>query len=256
MMIKDRHPRRLANKIGEVMNSETIQISAKNLGNLAMPNCCPRCFWLKLNCKLPYQIFPGIFSSIDSYTKKITWGYYRRFNSLPDWFKPFGDFARPVKAPGRSVFFVEDKETNVKLTGIPDDIFQKKDGSYFIVDYKTSRFTENQDALLPIYRVQLNGYALIAEKCGLKPVSGIGLVYYEPPLGSTVDDLEQSLLDDGFRMPFRTHLLKLELRPKEMVSPLLKKVRAIADLTKPPTGNSSCTDCQKLEDLILLTAGQ
>ncbi len=174
-----------------------------------MPSCCPRCFWLKLNCKLPYQIFPGIFSSIDSYTKKITWGYYEKFNSLPDWFKLFGDFARPIKAPGRSVFFVDDEETNVKLTGIPDDIFQKKDGSYFIVDYKTSRFTENQDALLPIYRVQLNGYALIAEKCGLKPVTGIGLTYYEPPLGSTVDDLERSILYNGFRMPFRTHLLEL-----------------------------------------------
>ena len=130
------------------MNDGTIQISAKNLGALAMPSCCPRCFWLKLNCKLPYQIFPGIFSSIDSYSKKITWGYYEKFNYLPDWFQPFGDFARPIKAPGRSIFFVEDEETNVKLTGIPDDIFQKKDGSYFIVDYKTARFTKNQDALL------------------------------------------------------------------------------------------------------------
>ncbi len=95
------------------MNNETIQISAKNLGTLAMPSCCPRCFWLKLNCKLPYQIFPGIFSSIDSYTKKITWGYYEKFNSLPDWFKPFGDFVMPVKAPGRNIFFVEDEATNV-----------------------------------------------------------------------------------------------------------------------------------------------
>lgn len=98
------------------------QISAKNLGVLAMPDYCPRCFWLKLNCKLPYQIFPGIFSSIDSFSKKITWGYYEKYSTLPNWFKPFGDFARPVKAPGRSVFFVNDERTNVKLTGIVDDI--------------------------------------------------------------------------------------------------------------------------------------
>jgi len=68
----------------------------------------------------------------------------------------------------------------VIITGIPDEIFQKKDTSYFIVDYKTARFTGHQDELMPIYKVQLNGYALIAEKCGLKPVTGIGLVYYEP----------------------------------------------------------------------------
>lgn len=238
------------------MNNDIIQISAKNLGNLAMPNCCPRCFWLKLNCKLPYQIFPGIFSSIDSFSKKITWGYYEKYSTLPNWFKPFGDFAKPVKAPGRSVFFVHDERTNIKLTGIVDDIFQKKDGSYFIVDYKTSRFTKNQDALLPIYRVQLNGYALIAEKCGLKPVSGIGLVYYEPPMGSSINQLDQTLLDEGFKMPFKAHLLELELKLEEMISPLLKKVRELADLTEPPKGTTDCTDCQKLEELIRLAAGQ
>lgn len=101
--------------------NDIIQISAKNLGNLAMPNCCLRCFWLKINCKLPYQIFPGILSSIDSFSKKTTWGYYEEFGTLPNWFKPFGDFARPVKAPGRSVFFVNDERTNVKLIGIVDD---------------------------------------------------------------------------------------------------------------------------------------
>ena len=43
-----------------------IQISAKNLGALALPAFCPRCFWIRMKCggKLPYQIFPGIFSSI------------------------------------------------------------------------------------------------------------------------------------------------------------------------------------------------
>ncbi|MCP4611706.1 MAG: PD-(D/E)XK nuclease family protein [Planctomycetes bacterium] len=237
------------------MKNDIIHISAKNLGALAMPNCCPHCFWLKLNCKLPYQIFPGIFSSIDSYSKKITWGYYEKFNSLPDWFKPFGDFARPVKAPGRSVFFVDDERTNIKLTGVVDDIFQKKDGSYFIVDYKTSRFTRNQDALLPIYRVQLNGYALIAEKCGLKPVTGIGLLYYEPQTNAAVD-IDQALLNDGFAMPFKAYLHELQLKPKEIVYPLLKRARQIADLSRPPKGNTSCQDCQKLEDLIRVVASQ
>ncbi|MBW2321774.1 MAG: PD-(D/E)XK nuclease family protein, partial [Deltaproteobacteria bacterium] len=140
---------------------------------------------MKLKCELPYQIFPGIFSSIDSYTKRITWSHHERDGVLPDWFKNFGEFTRPVKAPPRSQFTFTDEETNVKLTGIVDDIFQKKDGSYFIVDYKTSKFTAGQDALMPVYRVQLNGYALIAENCGLTPVTGIGLAYYEPQTNVT-----------------------------------------------------------------------
>jgi len=43
-------------------------ISAKNLGELAMPDFCPRCFWLKTHAKqLPFQIFPGdLHSSIDA----------------------------------------------------------------------------------------------------------------------------------------------------------------------------------------------
>jgi len=48
-----------------------LRISAKNLGELARPEFCPRCFWLRAHAKrLPFQIFPGIFSSIDAYTKR------------------------------------------------------------------------------------------------------------------------------------------------------------------------------------------
>ena len=60
------------------MNEKQIRISAKNLGQLVLDDFCPRCFWLKLKLgfKLPFQIFPGIFSTIDSYSKKITWQYF------------------------------------------------------------------------------------------------------------------------------------------------------------------------------------
>ncbi len=51
--------------------SDTIKISAKNLGYTALADFCPRCYWLRirLSHKLPYSTFPGIFSSIDAYTK-------------------------------------------------------------------------------------------------------------------------------------------------------------------------------------------
>jgi hypothetical protein len=46
--------------------SEPITISAKNLGAVAMPDFCPRCFWITMHAEgIPYQIFPGIFSSIE-----------------------------------------------------------------------------------------------------------------------------------------------------------------------------------------------
>jgi hypothetical protein len=234
------------------MNNQTIQISAKNLGELAMPDFCPRCFWIKLNCKLPFQIFPGIFSSIDSYTKKITWAYYEKHGKLPNWFSAFGEFVKPIKAPGRTAFFIIDEATNIKLTGVPDEIVQKKDGSYFIIDYKTARFTGKQDELLPIYNVQLNVYALIAEHCGMKPVTGIGLVYYEPMTEIAPENLTEHLLDDGFKMPFNAKLLPIELSPKKIVLPLLKEIRKLADMGKPPIGNDDCKDCSKLSEIMQL----
>jgi hypothetical protein len=231
---------------------EQIRISAKNLGELAMPNFCPRCFWVKLNCKLPYQIFPGIFSSIDSYSKKITWGYYEKYGELPGWLKSFGDFDKPIKAPGRSKFFYIDEVANVKVTGVTDEIVQKKDGSYFIIDYKTAKFTGTQDELLPMYEVQLNCYALIAEGCDLKPVTGIGLAYYEPMTALSTSNIAEYLLDDGFKMPFNAHLLPLELNPQGMIVPLLKEVRKLGDMRTPPDGVSECKDCPKLDDILKL----
>jgi len=81
-----------------------------------------------------------------------------------------------------SKYFLIDEETNIKLTGQPDEILKKKDGSYSIIDYKTSKFTANQDSLHPMYKTQLNGYAYIAEKIGLSPVSQLVLLYYEPQI--------------------------------------------------------------------------
>jgi len=63
---------------------DQLRISAKDLGELAKPDFCPRCFWLKRHAKpLPFQIFPGIFSSIDSYTKKVVHAWMDRNDGAP-----------------------------------------------------------------------------------------------------------------------------------------------------------------------------
>lgn len=48
------------------------------------------------------------------------------------------------------------------------------------MDYKTAKYTGNQDQLMPIYQIRFNGYAYIAEAIGLKPVKNPYLVYFEP----------------------------------------------------------------------------
>lgn len=234
-----------------------VRISAKDLGSLALPNFCLRCFWLKMHCqnKLPFQIFPGIFSSIDSYTKKVTNSHFARYDQLPPWLGELSNLGKPVKVPHHSKFRIIDQKTDVMLTGMPDEIIRKEDGSYFIIDYKTSRFTKAQNSLLPLYEVQLNAYAYIGTRQGFDPVSGLALVYMEPQTDLTEDELDSILREDGFLMGFAGHLLELKLQAEEMIPPLLEKAREIHDLESPPSGNQGCRDCMLLEQLILVLTG-
>ena len=234
------------------MKKEPIRISAKNLGQLALPDYCPRCFFirLKLNNKLPWQIFPGIFSTIDSYSKKITWQYFDKFKKVPPWFKPFGKFTGLLKVPHWSKFFVVDSKIGIKLNGMPDDIFIMEDGRYFIVDYKTAKFTDNQDALLPLYGVQLNGYAYIFEKMGMGKIGGLGLCYYEPQGNAPTVSFETVLQDDGIVMPFVAHLKRIKLDPGGTVLPLLKEVRKMVGRKKAPGSRDGCRDCGMLEEVV------
>jgi len=58
-----------------------LRIFPKTLSELTLPDFCPRCFWLKTKARqLPFQIFPGIFSSIDACTKRVAhaWRVSRR----------------------------------------------------------------------------------------------------------------------------------------------------------------------------------
>jgi hypothetical protein len=133
-----------------------------------------------------------------------------------------------------------------------DEIIQTKGGSYFIIDYKTAKYTSSQDELMPMYEIQLNSYAYIANRGTFSPVSGIGLVYYEPSTDLTSELIDSVLMDSGFQMPFTSHLHPLKLDPDAMIPPQLQRVRDIVDQPKPPDGLDGCEDCENLNRLIRL----
>ena len=231
---------------------ERLRISAKNLGYLSMPDFCPRCFWLKMHMKfkMPLQIFPGIFSSIDSYSKKITNLSYEKSGKIPEWFSGL-DLLKPIKSPSWRQFNIIDEETNIQLTGIPDEMFERNDGSYFIADYKTARFTAHQDHLLGMYIVQLNGYARIAEQIGYNPVTGLSLIYYEPVTDITTDQINRLRDEAGFLMGFSAHVLNIELEPN-LIPGLMRKARELYDLIDPPESKEGCKDCDLLDECFTL----
>ena len=231
--------------------NEQVRISAKSLGELALERFCPRCFWLKLRVrgKLPYQMIPGIFSTIDAYTKRVIKCHFERLQQVPAWLCRDDLRSVPLPVPHFSKFAVVHKPTNIMLTGTPDLILQRQDGSIEILDYKTSRFTEHQDRIMPLYRVQLNGYAYIAEHNGLSPVSKVVLVYLEPQTNVTAENVTEHLLGNGLRMAFGARLVELELDTEGLVVPLLEQARELADLQMVPDGVDGCQDCRRLGEL-------
>ena len=228
------------------MDEPTV-ISAKTLGQLALQGCCPRCFWLAMNAgKLPFQIFPGIFSAIDSYGKNVVHGWFDRYGKAPAWLAPLGEVRTYKNPPHFTKFAVLDEETSILLRGTPDGIFVMQDGSHTIIDYKTARFTAYQDNLFPMYEAQLNAYAYIGERLGLKPVSKLALIYTDAASNDT------NLTPEGFRMDFKARILEVEIKP-ELVTELLKKAAEILQSTSPPAGADGCKDCAALASLLRLS---
>ena len=220
-----------------------LQISAKVLGAMAMPDFCERCFWLKLHAKkLPWQMFPGIFSTIDAYTKKIVheWIDRKAGSEMLKKYKVTGY----QKAPHWSKFKMEAK-SGIILSGAVDDIWTVE-GGIVIPDYKTAKKTGNADKLLPMYAVQLNGYAKIAEAIGMGKVLSIPLIYMEPQTEQPfVDNNSQSI--DIWDMSFIPKILDLEI-DSDMVDKLLERARNIYDNDIPEL-SGECKDCEALGNI-------
>ena len=224
-----------------------LQISGKDLGALAMKGFCPRCFWISRRAKLPWQIFPGIFSSIDSYSKKVVHGQFDK-SGMPGWLSPLGELKGYKDPPSAQKFRVPVEEHGLLLTGAPDAIFERADGTLVIADYKTSRYTPNQDRLFPVYQVQLNAYAYIARKLGWNAVSALALIYTEPVTTDEAAIGEAARREDGFAMAFAAKIIAIE-KNENMLASLFARAAELHASEAPPAGREGCADCGNLEKI-------
>ena len=228
-----------------------ITISATALGQYAYSRICLHCAWVRLHVKkLPFQSFPGIFSTIDRYNKFIVQSHFERENALPVWLKALGEVESNINPPHWSSFKVTHEETGVTVRGEADGIFKMRDGSYTIVDYKTSKYSPAQRGMYSNYEVQLNTYAYIGERLGLLPVRRLALVFMEP-IADEQTARDPRLVDDrGFSMEFEATIVDVALRPERLIPPLLRRVRDVADMDRPPAGLAGCKDCQAMDSLM------
>jgi len=222
-----------------------LQISGKDLGALALPGFCPRCFWIQRRADLPWQVFPGIFSSIDSYSKKVVHGHFDA-RGAPAWLAPLGKLKGYLNPPSAQRFRVPVDAYGVLLTGAPDAMFERADGTLVIADYKTSRYTPNQDRLLPQYRVQLNAYAWIAARLDWPRVSALALIYTEPVTDEAAAVSDAARRDNGFAMEFAAKIVAVD-HDESILPPLLARASEIHALDSPPVGRAGCGDCGKFD---------
>lgn len=202
----------------------------------------------KLAWKSPWAIMPGIFSSIDAFSKRVILAYFEKNGHFPPWIAGRWSDARPLPTPHHSTFRLRDPATGIVLTGVPDLMLGLPNDRLAILDLKTARFSDHQDALLPMYRVQLTGYALIAEGLGMGHVEALGLVYGEPPANDDNTGLDALVSDMGFSMPFKATSLPIEL-DRALIPPLLKKAKEILEMENPPEGREGCKECQLVEEM-------
>ena len=204
---------------------------------------------------MPYQSFPGIFSSIDRYNKLIVHNHFDREGRAPDWLSELGGLGEYVNPPHWSKFKTKDPDTGVTLRGEADGIFKLPDGSYAIVDYKTSRYTSAQQGMFRAYEVQLNAYAFIGERLGLSPVSRLALVYMEPATDAETAQKPGLVDSEGFSMGFHAKVVPVDLKP-ERLPPLLRKAKSIFELESPPNSRKGCRDCEAMAGLLETLGGR
>jgi PD-(D/E)XK nuclease superfamily len=228
----------------------SMRISGKKLGALAMPDFCERCFWIKMHMKgePPFALFPQIFTHIDRYTKRVVHSYLEEHKAAPPWLAELGDIVDFIDPPGSAQFQMM-LDANILLTGEADAILKRKDGSLVIADYKTAFAKGNDDPLYPIYKVQLNAYAMLAAHCKLGTAKALAIVYAQPLTGEESAKLEANRRKGGFAMDFRVEILNVPLDPT-LVPKLALRAWEIYSRVVCPKGRPGCLDCKKLDEMI------
>jgi hypothetical protein len=152
----------------------------------------------------------------------------------------------PVPHYSKNTFF--DPKSNITLSGAPDDLLILADGTLVIPDYKTQRWTDNQDKLFSLYAVQSNVYNILMTQ-DTKVDAKLFLVYMEPDTAAA--SACNNIITNGFSMCFNAKVVPVEV-DKGMVRRSLTLTREIAEMLKPPDSRSGCKDCDNLDKIMEL----
>ena len=113
-----------------------------------------------------------------------------------------------------------------------------------------AKHTKKQDVFFGQYETQLNGYAYLLAKLGYLPVNQAGLIYFEPDYSDPDTVAEAMSTSDFIPFPFKVDQVLVDLKPNELIPPLLKRARKLYDMKAPPKSRDGCKNCALLSDLV------
>jgi hypothetical protein len=204
-------------------------------------DACKLCFYLKLKHKLVHRgPFPGMFSKMGD----LTSNYYldkpaRELSpALPEGIVKFREKwvkSIPINFAGT--------DSQVVIKGRFDAIIAFEDGSYGVIDYKTSDASSEKAAF---YSRQLSAYAYALENpapkaLSISPISRLGLFMITPARYERLPNGEIAFVS-------KTTWLDVPRDEATFLS-LLREVVALLDETIPPAPAADCGLCNYRRDL-------
>ena len=198
---------------------------------------CPRCFYLKHvhGIKRPAAPFPAVFGAIDRLMKAHFAG---RPAAEIDPSLPAGIISVSEKWVESLPIALPNHMLSVFLRGKTDAMLSFDDGSYGIVDFKTS---EPKASQIPFYSRQLHAYAYALEhpapdKLYLSPISRLGLLIEAPH--ATFNEAA-----DEINFHFSSTWLEIPYRERGFLQ-FIDQVISLIELPEPPAPNEKCAYCE------------
>jgi hypothetical protein len=198
---------------------------------------CPRCFYLKHIHKItrPSAPFPSVFGAIDRLMKAHFAG---RSASEIDPFLPAGVISVSEKWVESVPINLAGHSLSVFLRGKTDAMLGFDDGSYGVVDFKTS---EPKPSHIPFYSRQLHAYAYALEhpapdKLHLSPISRLGLLV-EAPHATWVESTEE------INFHFTSTWMEIPYAEDGFLR-FIDLVVTLLELPEPPPAGENCDYCR------------
>ena len=196
---------------------------------------CHYCFYMKLKYGIALKgIFPGMFGRMATMTSQF---YLGKSTAEISPTLPPGRVAlqerwvqsEPINLPG--------SESQCYIKGRFDAVIEFDDGTYGIIDYKTSEATDEQTSF---YSRQLSAYAYALEHpapraLSLSPITRMGLFVVTPDRFEATDDNEKVFVN-------KTVWTDVP-RDNEAFLSLLGDVVTLLDAPEPPESAPDCGTC-------------